>query len=486
MLPVAICDNSKEKQGTALEGIPIISFDTALEKYTDLKVLVTSVLYGNEIEKQVLEQISSDQVLNIKPYLEFSPTFVPITSKLLETYESYISQLQSGFTTTFSLKSPTDVPDSALKLQKRINKYQKMVVNNQTTTLPVDNYLICQEYDIFECPPVGETKEVDLNTFLNKTSHNGILKANGSLYKHELSTISPKAAGIPEKVNRVCQFHHYLAKLDTPFLYVQLPCKIDPNGCTLPEGYHDQSNKAATDFLKGLSSKNIEIFDYREFMLENKIDFNESFFRTDNHWKISTAFSANTEICKRIEEILGGDFDYSKFDLDNYQITLYKKIFLGAWGKLTGILYGGLDDFELILPKYDTDYTWTAAHKGYHKRGSAKEALLYTPLLNWEHYRTSTYGLYSLIHCGTAQIINHKNPKGPKILILNDSFSNPLASFMAPHFSELVFIDVRGELSKQDVFSKIDEMKPDIVLMMNTTFTIAQINAMTDLNPYTK
>ncbi len=68
--PVVICDNNKEKQGTKIEGIPVVSFETALLHHGDLKVLITSNKYGNEMEQQVLEKLSEDMVLNIQWYFE--------------------------------------------------------------------------------------------------------------------------------------------------------------------------------------------------------------------------------------------------------------------------------------------------------------------------------------------------------------------------------------------------------------------------------
>lgn len=94
------------------------------------------------------------------------------------------------------------------------------------------------------------------------------------------------------------------------------------------------------------------------------------------------------------------------------------------------------------------------------------------------------YGVDSLGRNSYCQIVNHHS-QGKKILILRDSFILPMTKFLAAQFSELHFMDIRGDLNKKDLFAKIEEINPDMVLMAHWPSAVAVIPSTTDINPYT-
>ncbi len=61
-LPKAICDNNKDLQGTTLYGIPVISFEKAMEQYDNLHILITNHYYSEEIYEQVSKKIEKEKI----------------------------------------------------------------------------------------------------------------------------------------------------------------------------------------------------------------------------------------------------------------------------------------------------------------------------------------------------------------------------------------------------------------------------------------
>lgn len=61
--PIAICDNSKKLHGTSLEEIPILSFHEAIEKYPNLRILITNYHYQKEIYQQIIKEIPEERIL---------------------------------------------------------------------------------------------------------------------------------------------------------------------------------------------------------------------------------------------------------------------------------------------------------------------------------------------------------------------------------------------------------------------------------------
>lgn len=96
--PMAICDNDLNKHGTSEQGIPIISFDKALELYKNPQILISNVNFADEIEGQVLDKLSSNNILNIGNY--FKPKeltlFEQSNKEIRERISRYTSNLRGG------------------------------------------------------------------------------------------------------------------------------------------------------------------------------------------------------------------------------------------------------------------------------------------------------------------------------------------------------------------------------------------------------
>lgn len=469
LLPVVICDNNKDKQGTSIENIPVISFQDTLDLYENLYVLITSTSYGNEIEVQILEYVEESYVLNITPFFRKrgGTTLSEPSQEVKERMEAHNSYLRGESEEKVPLRLPEEMPERAKEIVQQLEKYQELYNQEESIILDKDKeYYMMGEIDFWK-DDVEQVATVKLCDYIGKENQKGIYREGeypGYLVLHGNYLRSNKEMdGVIEKVT---QFYQELKGQSIPFLYVQLPCKISPIESEIPVGRNNAKNETVTQIVNEMKEKGVPVLDYRQIMMERGVDYRQSFFKTDSHWKISTAFDATKEVCTTLAKITDLQFDFDKFNKKHYETILYPNILLGWRGKSTGLLYSGLDDLELILPKYETDYTWSCKEKGYRVRGSAKESLLNIPQLDWDYYALNPYGVYSLMNGGHCMIENHKAKEERKIICINDSFANPMASFLAPHFSELHFVDIRGKWNKNNVDALIEEVKPDVVVML--------------------
>lgn len=62
-LPVAICDNAENLQGTELQGRPVISFEEALNKYPNLTIFISNKRFYSEILQQISDKIPKERIL---------------------------------------------------------------------------------------------------------------------------------------------------------------------------------------------------------------------------------------------------------------------------------------------------------------------------------------------------------------------------------------------------------------------------------------
>lgn len=158
--------------------------------------------------------------------------------------------------------------------------------------------------------------------------------------------------------NNVVKLSRYVEKQGKNFLYVELPCKAQKEG-EYPAGVPEYGNQNADEILKVLDRKSVQRMDVRDIMEKEHIKSTECFFRTDQHWKPATALWAAGEISKKLSQVDSKWKDHPEYrNLNNYQKEHYSNLFLGAIGKKIGSTYAGMDDFDMLIPKFDNQFQY--------------------------------------------------------------------------------------------------------------------------------
>ena len=168
--------------------------------------------------------------------------------------------------------------------------------------------------------------------------------------QNNMLTFIQKKENMEIKAENISNLNQILEEANIPFIYIQAPYKIkDEND--LPIGVIDYANENADSLLANLEKFKVNTVDLREYL--SNMSTEEKYFITDHHWKIETAFKASNYI----SEILNENYD---FKIDDFfkDINNYKKVkqekYLGSIGKRIGKYYAGIDNFEYILPNYET------------------------------------------------------------------------------------------------------------------------------------
>lgn len=248
-----------------------------------------------------------------------------------------------------------------------------------------------------------------------------------------------------EHAQALADFRDVLAEeLGIPLLYVQVPQKASVYGeATLPAGLNDYGDAHANTFLRALRELEVDCLDLRPVLAETG-RYSELFFRTDHHWTPEGAFLAWQAVAEKLEEEYGYDFPFFSTNPDRWERTILEDAFLGSQGKRVGSLYAGYDDFELWKPKGKTSFEYKVPIQSYRRSGSFEETLLFPERLKQvDPYEANPYTYYSGGDYPFARMKNLRNPDGPTVVLLRDSFACPFAPFMAMGCGELVTIDLR-------------------------------------------
>lgn len=257
-------------------------------------------------------------------------------------------------------------------------------------------------------------------------------------------------------------FARDLGKLHIPYLYVMAPQKIQRGQDLLPPGMAENGNSSADAFLEALDRQGVPFYDLRPSFESNGI-YSGWFFNTDHHWKPEAAFFAWQHLAQILDHRYGFVTAGLLTDPADWSTTVLDDFFLGSQGKRVGSLYAGVDDFTIYTPKFDTKLTYASPDGGFERTGTFNQSVCFPErVAEKDWFNGNPYTYYSGGDYGIATMTNHKNPNGPKLVLLRESFSCALAPFLALSCSELTTIDLRH--FSGDLLETIEGLDPDLVL----------------------
>lgn len=267
-------------------------------------------------------------------------------------------------------------------------------------------------------------------------------------------------------VDKISEVKGVLDEMNTPLLYVQTPLKSIEGYTEMPQGLVDYANSNTDSFMQELEDAGIDTIDLRENVKASGLDLSQMFYNTDHHWKTQTAFWAVGQVTDYLKEDLGIDLDPNHFytNEENYNSIFYEKNFLGSQGRRVGKYYGGVDDYTLMLPNFDTNYSVTINKTNTSRtiEGTFEEAIVKYDLLRPKDIFTNRYAAYFGADFPEVIVKNQDADNDMKVLIFKDSFGLPFSAFFSTMVGETRLLDTR--YYDGDVEEYIRAYNPDLVL----------------------
>ncbi|MDR3303181.1 MAG: hypothetical protein LBS86_02075, partial [Treponema sp.] len=218
----------------------------------------------------------------------------------------------------------------------------------------------------------------------------------------------------------LAEFHDFLAELDIDLLYVQNPHKICKDDVLI--GINNFSNVNADALLSALSEHNVPYFDFREYIHAVNFDHHGLFYKTDHHWKAETGLWASGVLAKYLNEHNNFSIDADIFSPDRYRYEVYEKWFLGSVGRKLTLEKAEPEDFSLIYPKEEADFSFQVLPWNVDTRGAFDVIYDYWQVEIKDYYFRNPYGAYTYGDNPLLTIHNHKQLDGKKVLFIKDSF----------------------------------------------------------------
>ena len=304
-----------------------------------------------------------------------------------------------------------------------------------------------------------KTGFVDMNGFarriIGEREMNQVLKLNNGYLTQAGPVMKPEC--IEANTNAIISFNNYCKEHGTLFVYVQPAYKISKYDPQLPTGVTDGHNETIDQILDRLAEADVPTIDLREEMHARGIDQYDLYYRTDHHWTTEGAFFAYKIIAEWIAEQTSAYLDPALIDLDNYQIDKYYRWHLGMRGQRTGAAYAGIDDYDLIYPKFETHIQ---------KRDDGTVLSLYDALVKTEVFqKANAQNRYTYDSAYSANNINNLVSLDAKsdlsVWLLSDSFQHAIKPYQLLTYRDF-------HIGKYDTLSTsfIRENTPDVVIML--------------------
>ncbi|NBI62469.1 hypothetical protein D3Z38_05190 [Clostridiales bacterium] len=312
--------------------------------------------------------------------------------------------------------------------------------------------------------PFSPKTEIEQSLQDNFKSRNNWINLNGLFQRAIGTTIVRDAGGVDvyklenghiaynlEKqemdtyAEKLQELYDYTQKRDVDFLYVQLPFKVE-NDDMMPIGTQEYGNDNADILLKQLSDRQIPAMDIRSHIKSEGFEYEELFFKTDQHWKPATALWAAGLVAKEIQDRYQVQTKDTLYNMNQYKVKTYRDWFLGSLGKRVGAWYDGTDDFDVIIPKFSTDFQFFAqtASGSIKRKGNFEKVMLKKEFIKTKDYfDLNTYAGYIGGDYALNTIENNMAPNNKKILLLRDSFSCAMLPYLALSADTVTAMDLR-------------------------------------------
>lgn len=309
-----------------------------------------------------------------------------------------------------------------------------------------------------------------------------ILMVNENGY---LPSTHPERVEPEELAENVAALNELVVSGGGIFCYVQIPGNVCKYEDGLIANYADYANENADRLLEQLAQAGVPYLDLREELHAAGMDHRAAFYRTDCHWKVPTAFWAAGVITEHLTQIGELSFETEKFNADRYRTILYENNFLGGNGRAVTLQKAEPEDFELMLPDYETSFCMEIPSRQMVLEGDFRQVFIFdTPLTSYDYYGEDPYDSYRTRNYPLIRIHNQvaDHNQGKRMLIIRDSFSAPLIPYLA---TDIEYVDCLFLQSfNGSVREYIRQTHPDIVLVAYYPPNIQEIDWDSDTSTF--
>lgn len=308
-------------------------------------------------------------------------------------------------------------------------------------------------------------REKWLRSYVNFQASTGKVYLNDKYYVEEDGWIAAKPVMpieeeiIHQFVNELEAISTQLEKAGIPFTFYSFPAKatyILKAPDYMPTDSGQLNNKRVHDFLKERNVDEVRLMDY----IDSTIPVEEMYFKSDHHWTMRGAYAAYEALIKTLSERMDGHLSPIPYN-ENNTVCLNNE-FLGSWNKVLAltvenddqVCYNEPIDFAKVLTIYERTAT---------KEYEVAVERLYGVAKGFDQARPVNYSEGYSRDFIELNIFNDEPQVDKHLVVIKDSYFNPIQLHVAFHFRQLTVIDLR--YFDKPLVDYLTEIQPDHVIL---------------------
>lgn len=281
-------------------------------------------------------------------------------------------------------------------------------------------------------------------------------------------------AQIQELADEVADLKQFLDAQGIEFLYGNAGSKVCPYDKQLSDETLEYTNENGTALVEALRENGISVIDFRDEMQCDGLDWYDSYYKADHHWKTQMGLWAADKLAGALNETGRFSFDRAIFEKENYTFETYENCFFGGQAKSVTFASANLESYTKILPKFPTAFQIQIPTRSVDLQGTYAETLFdsaqFEKILSYtKAQHLSERNCYDCARGRNDALVQIQNLNSPdnadkKILMLQDSFSWYTTSFLACGIGQIDAIHLAA--FSGSLRSYIKQTKPDAVVMV--------------------
>lgn len=319
---------------------------------------------------------------------------------------------------------------------------------------------------------------VSIQMLTNQSSINDLHILEDDWIMPVISTAGQKKSDMDEAISKIDEFSSFLEKQDIEFYYFALPHKRTTLAFLYPTYFNVNDEKDLNYFFTELEDRDIVAINMVEHF---KNQFTEEelkslYFKTDHHWNMRGAFEGYKIIIKSLEQhsdhfISDGD-DLLK---ESYSLECISanKTFKGSLNRQLYMKVNTSDDDQnmCIMNREPLFSNYEVIADG--EKVSAFD--LFASHLESQKPDEYTYGNIFTYDKAEIEIINPARKDGANLLVIKNSYTNPLTFHLAQNFYKTVIFDPR-HYDEMTLNEYIEQNDFDIVIQMYNNTILSGTN----------
>lgn len=295
---------------------------------------------------------------------------------------------------------------------------------------------------------------------INTGSQNMLTLTTGHLYDiAPYVSLKEGAEGIADQAETTLKGLPFLFVYEHPTLY---------DSAMMPEEYAalDHSGQMADEAIEALRDRGIRVLDSRDVLPASGHDLNDLLMVTDQHWSTLAAITMAQAIAAELNDMTGAGLDPALLDLDQMNTLVHEKLFMGKYGQRVGTAFVTPDDIVEYWPKYDTTIhrrtlrvtTEEDVTDSFREAVTRFDRLDPDPGRSWNKVAYTYYGQVE-----AYSIFENADAPDCTLLLLKDSYSAPIGTFLSLLARNVVCVDLRRNVDSLE--SWVEKTQPDAVVM---------------------